>query len=226
VTTNTRTAFALLVLTAGVAGCGTPHSVSAPSSIQESPQPPAPQPTGLQPTVTAIGPNVGSIRGGAWGTITGTNFQAGATVKLGDSTAAALVHTSTTIWFWGTASRVSGSVDVIVTNPGGLAATLTGAYTYASPDSFDFNGNWVAHAGPDYEIDMRFTIRNNELVGVACGNSAAVTFSPPPLVHNGEVSVVNADGLAISGTLVAPLNSEGTINVPGCLSARWWADKK
>ena len=114
---------------------------------------------------------------------------------------------------------------MIVTNPGGLEARLSGGYTYEPPESFDINGDWVAHAGREYETDMRFTIRNNMLISVSCGTSAPVTFAPASSGGNGEFSFLCADGLAISGTLVSPVNAVGTINVPACPAARWWADK-
>ena len=134
---------------------------------------------------------------------------------------------SATIVFWTTAHS-AGTVDVVVTNPGDLFTRLTGAYTFAPPDSFDFNGEWVAYAGSEFETQMRFTIRNDTLVSVSCGESAVLTFSPPPAVHNGDFSFVGDDGLAISGTLVSPVNAVGTINLPdvtACRAARWWADK-
>ncbi|HEX2455067.1 MAG TPA: hypothetical protein VHI99_15305 [Vicinamibacterales bacterium] len=61
---------------------------------------------------------------------------------------------------------------------------------------------------------MRFTIRNDTLVSVSCGGSVALTVSPAPAVRNGDFSFVGDDGLAISGTLVSPVNAVGTINVP------------
>ena len=75
---------------------------------------------------------------------------------------------------------------------------------------------------------MRFTIRNDTLVSVSCGRSAALVFSPPPAVHDGDFSFAGDDGLAISGSIVSPVNAIGTISipdVPACRSAEWWADK-
>ena len=230
---RTRTGIALLILSHGLVGCGEHGSPSAPSKPspplvqQPSPQPNPIQP--IQPSAAAVAPHEGSTRGGAWAIITGADFQPGATVRLGDGDGAVTsgVLDSATLVFWTTAHS-AGTVDVVVTNPGGLFATLTGAYTFAPPDSFDFNGEWVAHAGSEFETEMRFTIRNDTLVSVSCGGSAALTFSPPPAVHNGDFSFVGDDGLAISGTLVSPVNAVGTINVPdvtACRAARWWADK-
>src|SRR5262249_56452079 len=136
----------------------------------------------------------------AWGTISGTQFQSGATVRLGNAVQMASVRDDATILFW-TTSHPAGTVDVVVTNPGGLSGNLAGAYTFAPPDSFDFTGDWIAHAGPEYEIDMRFAIRNNALVSLVCGSSEAVTLSPPPSVHNGEFSFLGDGGIAVSGHL-------------------------
>ena len=228
---RTRTVIALLILSQGLVGCGGHGSPSAPSApAAPSVQQPSPQTNPIQPTVAAVAPHEGSTRGGAWATITGADFQPGATVRLGDGALEAFVRDGATIMFWTTAHSAE-TVDVVVTNPGGLFSILTGAYTFAPPDSFDFNGEWVAHTWferSEDETDMRFTIRNNTIVSVSCGGSAALTFSPPPAVHNGDFSFVGDDGLAISGTLVSPVNAVGTINVPdvpACRGARWWADK-
>jgi len=174
-----------------------------------------------------VAPQEGSTRGNAGVTITGADFQPGATVRLDDVAVRAYVLDSDTILFFTTAHS-AGKVDVVVTNPGGLFTRLTEAYTFAPPESFDFNGEWVAHAGSEYETDMRFTIRNDTLVSVSCGGSAALAFSPPSAVHDGDFSFAGDDGLAISGSIVSPVNAVGTINVPdvpACRTAGWWADK-
>ena len=201
-TNRIRTGIALLMLSHGLVGCADQGSPTAPSATPPpSVQQPSPQPTGIQPSVTAIAPQVGSTRGGAWATITGVDFQPGAKVRLGDTTVSSWTRDSTTIAIWETAAHAAGTIDVIVTNPGGLEARLSGGYTYEQPESFDFNGDWVAHAGPEFETDMRFTIRNNVLVSISCGTSAPLAFAPAPSVRNGEFSFLGDDGLAISGTL-------------------------
>jgi IPT/TIG domain-containing protein len=206
----------LIWILLAVAGC-TP---AAPSPIPQ----PAPPPTWLQPTVTAITPNTSSTAGGAWGTIHGTQFQSGATVRVDGAVQMAIVRDDATILFW-TTSHPAGTVDVAVTNPGGLISTLADAYTFAPPDSFDFTGDWVGHAGLEYETDMRFAIRNNVLVSLVCGSWEAVTLSPPPSVRGSEFSFLGDDGISISGQLVSTTGAFGTINVPGCTATRWFADK-
>jgi IPT/TIG domain len=202
---------------------------SSPSLTQPTPQPaavpqpPVPVPSGPTPSVTAVTPNAGSTGGDTWGTITGTGFLPGATVIFGDRTVrTAMVRASTTMLFW-TGPHAAGTVDVVVTNPGGLAGRLTGGYAYALPESFDFNGDWVAHAGSEYETDMRFAIRNNMLVSLSCGTTA-LTLSSPPSVRNGEFSSAGAEGIAVSGRLVSAGNAVGTIDIAPC-ATRWWADR-
>jgi len=223
-TNRIRTGIALLTLSHGLVGCGGQALLTAPSAAPASVQQPNPQPTGVQPRITAIAPQVSSTRGGAWATITGVDFQPGARVRVGDGAVPSWTYDSTKISIWETAPHAAGVVDVIVINPGGLEDTLTGGYAYQAPESFDFNGEWIVWVG-EYENDVRLTIRNNVVVSVSCDRSAPVTFEPPPAVRNGEFSFVSDDGLAITGRLVSPLGATGTINVPTCPAGPWWADK-
>jgi len=216
----------LMSSTAGV-GCGDPASPTAPSVSQPPPpSQPGQQPGGLQPVVRTISPNTGSTAGGAWGTIRGSDFQRGATVTFGKNVPSAWVQDSETLLFWSDDPHAAGTVDVIVTNPGGAAATLTAGFTYAPPESFNFNGDWIAHAGPDYEIDMRFTIRNNELVSFSCGTSATLMPSASTYVRSGEFSLYGDAGLVISGKVVSSVNAVGAIDIPACSATQWWADRK
>jgi hypothetical protein len=215
-------AIVLVLGSLGGAGCGGSNAPSAPTLPPASP--PVAQPTGLQPTVTSVSPNVVSTSG-SWGTITGTDFQPGATVKFGSAPFSTLFVDNTTLRFASSGAHAAGTVDVTVTNPGGFAATLPGGYAYALPSAFEFNGDWIAHAGPDYEIGMRFTIRNNVLVWLSCGTDASLTMPTPLSVLDGSFSFSGADGLAVSGTLASGETSSGRINAPGCSDARWWADK-
>ena len=129
-TNRIQIGIALLVLSHGLVGCGDQGSPTAPSAPSPpSVQQPSPQPTGIQPSITAIAPQVGSTRGGAWATITGVDFQPGAKVRLGDTTVSSWTRDSTTISVSGTAAHAAGTIDVIVTNPGGLEARLSGGYT-------------------------------------------------------------------------------------------------
>ena len=102
-----------------------------------------------------------------------------------------------------TPSHAPGTVDVVVSGRGGQSVTLTGAYTYVSPVTFDFNGDWVSYGQTDEDGLVSFTIRDNLLLSVSCGPDVTLTFSPPRPVTNGEFSFVRDDGVGFSGRIVA-----------------------
>jgi hypothetical protein len=148
-------------------------------------------------------------------------------VNIGNTTVFSTVGDSTTIRF-STSAHSAGQVDVVVTNPGGRAATLANGYAYAAPDSFDANGDWIAHADGSnhYLTDMRFTIQNHALISLSCGGMAAPVTTPIPLsILNGGFSFSGVDGLSMSGMLDSMTTSEGQVNAPGCGDGLWWADK-
>ena len=83
----------------------------------------------LPPVITAVVPVSGSVAGGALVTITGQNFQDGATVTFGGTEAEATFVDATTL----TAilpAGAEGTVDVVVTNPDGTSATKADAFQY------------------------------------------------------------------------------------------------
>lgn len=186
--------------------------------------PPLPGP----PTsIAAVSPSAGSTGGSTLVTITGTGFQSGATVRIDGtdpSTVPVTIRDTTTILFLSPPHK-EGTVDVVVTNPGGRAATLSGGFTYASPLSFDFNGDWAGVAGPELDTVMRFTVENNVLTRVSCGPSGTFSFSPAPAVGNGEFSFFGGDGVGASGRIVAGSDAIGSINIPPCTNTVWRATK-
>lgn len=218
----------VLTVAFGLTGCGDARSPSTPTAPPPAGQPSDPQPGRVQPTVTAVTPRVGSTQGGTWATITGAGFQSGATVTMGEVRISASVLDGETIAIL-TPAHAAGAVDVSVVNPGGLQNKLAGGYAFASPETFDFNGDWLAHVGPDFEMAMRFTIRNNVLVSLSCNMSPPVALESTLSVGSGGFSFQSDDGLKMTGTLVSPVGAAGTIDmpdVPGCRAARWWADKQ
>lgn len=215
---------ALAALVAAAVGCG-----GSGTSPTPSPAPLALSPTvqqSIAPVITAVTPSAVSTGGGAWGTITGTGFQSGATVRFGGSAATyAYVDNSATIIRFGTAPHVAGPVDVVVTNPGGLADTATRGLEFKSPEAFDFNGTWTGHAGPEYETEMRFTVENNKLISVSCGGSALMQFSSSPSLANGEFSMVVSGGIEMSARIVSATSAVGTIKLGPCAESRWWGER-
>ena len=61
-------------------------------------------------------------------------------------------------------------MEVIVTNPDGQ--TGSGVFTYASPATFDFNGDWQGWAENlarlEWGARLVLTIRDNIVVSVSC----------------------------------------------------------
>ena len=91
------------------------------------------------PSLTGVSPSSGSATGGDAVAITGADFATGAAVTIGGAAATNVtVVNSTTI----TATTPAGTVgvaDVVVTNPDGGNATLSGGYTYTDPPPTDPN---------------------------------------------------------------------------------------
>ena len=90
---------------------------------------------GTAPTVDAIDPSSGPIGGGTTVTITGTGFLDGATVTIkGVSASVEKVDASgKTITATTGVVGTAGVGSIVVTNPGGLASTLSEGFTYLAP---------------------------------------------------------------------------------------------
>ncbi len=224
-----RTVLVVILALAGAAetliGCGPSHSAPAGSTFAPtSPKPPAQG--GPQPHIAAIAPTAVSNVGEWWGKITGTGFAPGVQVAFGGAAPHQIwLSDPTTIQVWDTNAHESGTVDVVVRNPGGSQDTLRQGFTFSPPESFDFNGRWVAYAGDDYGADMSFVVENNALTTVSCGAALVWSFAtPPPIVH-GEFKGVGEDGRRISGRIVSATSAIGAINIAPCAPS-WWADKR
>jgi hypothetical protein len=178
-------------------------------------------PSGAIPSVTTVFPNRGTTAGGTPVSISGNGFQAGATVTIGGAVATAYYVNSNRIEAFAPA-RAAGMVGVVVTNPDGQTATVAGGYTYASPQSFDFNGAWRGGAGTEFEIDLVFTVRNDLLISFSCGKSPAVAVVPPVAVSSGEFSFLGNDGTRFSGTILADDLMAGSISLPLCTATTRW----
>ena len=82
------------------------------------------------PTLTRIEPDNDIVDGGAAVQIIGENFQDGATVTIGGSTASNVIFVSPTELSVEVPAGAAGSADVVVTNPDGKSVTLAGSFTY------------------------------------------------------------------------------------------------
>ena len=175
------------------------------------------------PSVTSLSPNVGSTGGATEVKIAGTTL--GTVVTFGGIPVQGRFYSGNPTMYLSTPAHAAGTVDVVVSGPGGQSVTLTNAYTYASPLTFDFNGDWVGFGETDQDGLVSFTIRDNLLRSVSCGPDVTLTFSPPRPVNNGEFSFVRDDGVGFSGRIVAVSSATGTIKLGLCPNA-WRARKE
>ncbi len=228
----------LLALVGLVPGCGTPLAPTPrpPSGGPSSPGPPSPSPSPptsfAPPVVTAVSERLGSTAGGAEVKIEGTGFldaEGGAVVIFGGVRAPKVTHIGTTTILATVPAHAAGPVDLVVSNPDGQEVRLANAYTYASPDSFDANGEWEGTSRRDqvgFQFPFRFTIQNGRLTAASCDTSGTVRFSPAPPVSHGEFASSRADGVAIAGRLVSPREAIGTLNLAPCTNSAWSARKQ
>ncbi len=85
------------------------------------------------PALNSLSPNTGSTNGGTVVTLTGSNFLSGASVRFGGGSATSVSVSSSTQITAATPASAPGTVDVVVVNTNGLAATNLNAFTYVPP---------------------------------------------------------------------------------------------
>lgn len=149
------------------------------------------------PTVTSVSPARGPVGGGTVITLTGTDFQPGASVRLGGVPAFAVTVTSATTATAVTNSSASGAVDVVLTNPDTQAGTLTAGFTYdAAPTLTAVSPLSGATAGGTVVT----------LTGTGFGAGAQVRFGTDAATG---VTVVSPTQL----TAIAPAHAVGVVSV-------------
>ena len=169
--------------------------------------------TNTAPSVSTVTPSSGPVSGGTAVTISGSGFATGATVTFGGTNASATVQGSTTINVVAP-GHTSGTVNVVVTNPGGQSGTLTNGYVYASapppapsvsgitPNSgTTAGGTSVTINGSNFVSGATVSIGLTAATNVSVVNSTTITATTPGHAAGMvNVQVTNPD--AQSGTLV------------------------
>ena len=137
--------------------------------------PPAPA-----PTIASVDPAEGSIAGGTAITITGANFQSGATVTVGGNDASGVFVDATSLTAT-TPAGGEGAADVVVTNPDANSATSAGGFTYlpvidptlsagsATDASLDFSAVGSGDASDGSEGEVTFSVNFTDATGGAAG---------------------------------------------------------
>lgn len=143
-------------------------------------------------TVTAAVPNTGPTESAAEVKIYGRGFEAGATVAFGGVIANTVVVSATAITTMAP-PRPEGAVDVVVTNPGGMSARLSGGYRY------------VPVALTSVAPSAGFMGSELSLVGTGFLPGAVVT------LDGNQASIVRVSPVSI--TAVAPVHAPGVVDV-------------
>ena len=209
-------------------------SVGCDSGSPAGPSPLAtPVPTALG--ISSVLPITGSTDGGTSVTVSGTGFEAGAVVVLDGVRSPAYVENRTVLRFT-TAAHEAGAVDIVVANPGDRTARLPAGFTFAPPQSFDFNGTWrgLALAHPEVagrlgarhsDMELQLVIRDDLVTVVVCADYSALLVQPLR-VTNGAFVGTASDGVVISGRIVSATSAVGTIDTLACPGTRWSAARQ
>lgn len=170
------------------------------------------------PTVSGVSPASGPLAGGTMVTISGTAFQAGATVTFGSAAATGVVVVSATQITATVPANPAGGVTVRVTNPDGQFGTLANGFTYLaaptvttlSPTSFStLGGTTVTINGTNFQPGAMVLLGGVASASVTFVSSTRLTAVTPPGAPGATtVQVVNPDGQSAfapgGGTYVLP----------------------
>ncbi len=172
---------------------------------------------GGQPTISSVSPSSGPLAGGTFVTITGSNFNGGATVRFGSTAATSVTITFSSVTCLSPAGSI-GFSTVSVTNLDGQAGSLSGGFNYlgpaltvtgVSPISGPFGGGTtITIAGTNFFAGAIVTIdvANASVTSVSTSQVVAVTPSLP--VGPVNVQVKNLDGQF--ATLAGGFNALGS----------------
>ncbi len=165
------------------------------------------------PTVESISPAGGRLSGGTSVTITGTNFESGATVTIGGNPATDVVIVpSTEITCKTPASATTGTKDVVVTNPGPETGTLTDGYIYVNDQCAGGTGDgWSYSESPDLTMtgpDITISSAANQIFVV---NQSTTAISTITITDNtGAITATNNLRIRIPSTFNMTWNTADT----------------
>jgi hypothetical protein len=175
------------------------------------------------PSVTSLAPGLGSTGGGAVLKITGASL---ATVsRTGTTTVTVMlggipVEASNaagggTVLYAVAPAHEAGTVDLVVTDARGRTAVLSSAFTYASPESFEFDGEWYQFLGDYHDIFFGFKVVEGALASITCGN-LTLALSPPMSIRRGEFAYRGEDGISATARIVAETQVRASVKAGPC----------
>ncbi|MBI3652031.1 MAG: IPT/TIG domain-containing protein [Acidobacteria bacterium] len=181
------------------------------------------------PTITAITPNNGLTTGGTLVTLSGTDFNYGATVQIGGTLATTITVINPTTITARTPSHSAGAMDVAVTNYQGPTVTLTGGFTYTPPSATaptlssvtpnsgsTVGGTSVTLAGSNFVGGATVTFGGVAATGVTVNSATSITATTPAHAAGAvNVTVTNPDSqsatLTNGFTFVSPSTASDVV---------------
>lgn len=156
-----------------------------------------------RPMVTAASPTSGPIVGGTAVVLSGTNFQAGASVTFGGAVASNVQVGSESQITCVTPPHVPLTVDVVVTNPNGRSGTLLRGFTYES--------GAATVSLPSLEAGQQSVVETPILAGVEGLLSAdiSITYDPAVILAVGA----RKGPLAVGFEFLANTSQPGTVHL-------------
>ncbi|MEX2230384.1 MAG: IPT/TIG domain-containing protein [Dehalococcoidia bacterium] len=161
--------------------------------------------TAAAPTITGTSYSFTLPTGGTIATIFGTNFVTGATVTFGGVASTSVTVVSATQVKAVTPAHALGTVDVTVTNPDGLSATMHNGFTYSAtpPDPLTISsvspgisaangGTTIAISGTGFIDGMAVSFGNYPAAGVVLQSSTLMLVTTPA-GPTGTVSIIVTD---------------------------------
>ncbi|MCZ6676332.1 MAG: IPT/TIG domain-containing protein [Candidatus Poribacteria bacterium] len=160
--------------------------------------------TSLPPVVEGIAPTSGPVTGGTAVTITGDNFQDGATVRFGENDATDVTFVSDSELTATAPAGEAGEAVVTVINPDGQEVMLT-TFTYTlllpvitniTPDNdTTVGGTSLTLVGENFQEGATVTIGGNEATDVTFVSSTELMAQAPAgVTGDADVVITNPDG--------------------------------
>ncbi|MBI5066834.1 MAG: IPT/TIG domain-containing protein [Deltaproteobacteria bacterium] len=175
---------------------GQSATLAAAYAYQAAPLPP--------PILSGIAPASGPSAGGTVVSLSGSGFQAGATVIVGGSSAPVTSITSTALTAVAPA-HAAGAVDVAVQNPDGQSATLAGAFQYLAPPAIaavtpgsgpTAGGTGVILTGTGFAAGATVAFGGVPAAVTASSTTSITAVAPAHAAGPVDVAVQNPDGQA------------------------------
>lgn len=158
------------------------------------------------PSVSAITPNAGLTTGGLTITLTGRNFRAGTTVRVGANLATAVTPAGDGLSLTAVTptSATNGAVDVVVTTTDGQTTTVTQGFTFSYPapllvsvtpgSGYEVGGTSITLRGSNFRTAPTVSVGGVAATGVTFTSATEVSATTPAGTGVVDVTLTNADG--------------------------------